>query len=126
MHKLAVIEDNRFVREAILDILSNIKNLEIKGFDSPQAFLVNGKKYDYIISDWNFGHVTLEFFLNDIDRDKLVILSGSLNLPHVDCLKVISKGDAMMNLDIFVTDLLKHSRNRFSCLSFFPSCLLLF
>lgn len=87
--RIALIEDNLAVRNAMLCMLSD--DFIVSDYSNPQEFLISGAVCDMVISDWDFGHVTLDFFKNSFDPKKLMILTGSGMPVSIDCLGVFSK-----------------------------------
>lgn len=87
---IAIVEDDTWLRECLVELVSSRTPLEIFDFPSPTEMLMSGKKFDVILSDWNFGHIDLGFFLENIDKRKLIILTGSAKVS-IDCAHVMEK-----------------------------------
>lgn len=97
MHKIAYIEDDVDTRELVALELER-GGFVVDVFNGPGEFLIKGKTYDLILSDWKFGCVNLSYFLDSIDRSKLVILTGSSCVFDVECLAILSKIDHSSNI----------------------------
>ena len=78
-YRLILLEDNLMAQEFIAEELLKL-GCELTVYASPREFIMAGKpESDLIISDWNFGHVDLTFFINELDLSKLIILMLSLD-----------------------------------------------
>lgn len=91
MLKIVVLEDDAISQEMILDSLSKDARFVVSVYREPGEFFKRGEACDLIISDWNFGHTTLEFFLPGMDKDKLVVLTGGVAVFNVNCLAMLNK-----------------------------------
>lgn len=88
---IAIIEDNPITVELLLEMFSENKDYNVFVFYSPAEFFLRHREFDLVISDWNFGHVNLGFFLKEMNLKKLIVLTGSMIVLNVDCVAVLHK-----------------------------------
>lgn len=96
-YRIAIIEDTDDLRE-VMAIIFECEGYEVDCFRHPSEFLMRGETYDLVISDWSFGHNELCFYINEFDRKRLMILTGSLIYRNIECLGVFSKITEFGNL----------------------------
>lgn len=61
-------------------------------FSYPRDFIFqNIPSVDLVICDYNFGHTTIDFYLEALCRYKLIVFTGSTNSVNFDCFKVLDK-----------------------------------
>jgi CheY-like chemotaxis protein len=108
---IAVIEDCPTSQEIAKELLGQDSRLDVQVFNSPRDFLMRGKSFDLILSDWNFEHTQLGFYLENFDRSKLIIITGSLMLPEVKCISVLHKLEYAEKLPKMIDKLIKRTRS---------------
>lgn len=65
---------------------------KVDSFSDPLKLISKqSSHYDLIISDFYFEKTKLDFFLDYISKDKLIIISGVLIEKEIDCLAVYMK-----------------------------------
>lgn len=85
MKRLLIVEDNIMLREAYMELLSNITKVELivdEASSAPDAIeLINNTDYDYIILDGQLtkshGREVLAVFKNS-DKKKVFVSSGDI------------------------------------------------
>lgn len=111
--KIALIEDDLMTQELMKEVVETDQTIELTIFNYPCEYVMKGEEFDLVVSDWNFGHITLEAYLESIRRDRLVILTGSIQHLEVDCLLIIHKSMDVIDLLKVLKRLIMQSRSFF-------------